>query len=122
MPIVAVYKFRATFRSTVAQKHALPHDGLSREGLLLLCQESDARSDAAAIAACASHGACDAVVERYTLLDPAVLDRPQNSEFVPLHAAALRDGSAMMYYVNTAPAEEAPLVTHADFRPADGQA
>ena len=103
MSIVAVYKFRATFRSTPTQTHALPREGLSREGLLLLRQDSDARADAAAIAACAVHGAFDAVIERYTPLDPAVLDKPQNREFVPLHAAAWREGSAMMYYANSVP-------------------
>ncbi len=119
MPIVAVYKFRATFRATETQKHALPRDGLSREGLLLLRQETDARDDAAAVAACASHGAFDAVIERYSPLDPAALSKPQNKDFVPLHATALGDGSAMMYYVNTAPAGEAPLVTDAGFRTSD---
>ena len=103
MSIVAVYKFRATFRSTPTQTHALPREGLSREGLLLLRQDSDERADPAAIAACAVHGAFDAVIERYTPLDPAVLDKPQNREFVPLHGSALREGSAMMYYTNTAP-------------------
>src|SRR5579862_2806056 len=97
MPIVAVYKFRATFRATETQQHALPRDGLSREGLLLLRQDSDARDDAAAVAACAGHGAFDAVIERYSPLDPAALSKPQNRDFVPLHATALSEGSAMMY-------------------------
>lgn len=120
MAIVAVYKFRAIFRNTATQKHDLPRDGLSREGLLLLRQPSDVRSDASAIAACASHGAFDAAIERYSLLDPAALDDPRNAAFVPLHAAALSGGSAMMYYVNSAPPEEAPSVTFADFLPAAG--
>ena len=118
MPIVVLYKFRAIFRSTATQTHALPRDGLSREGLLLLRQETAERSDAAAIAACAVHGAFDAVIERYSPLDPAALDHPQGREFIPLHAGALRDGSAMMYYLNSAPADEAPLVIQAGFRPA----
>ena len=121
MPIVAVYKFRATFRSTATTKHALPRDGLSREGLLLLRQETAARSDAAAIAACATHGAHDAVVERYAPLDAAALRQPESRDFVPLHATALREGSSMMYYLNSAPESEAPLVIHAGFRPAGGQ-
>ena len=103
MSIVAVYKFRATFRSTPTQTHALPREGLSREGLLLLRQERDERDDAAAIAACATYGAFDAAIERYTPLDPAVLDRPQNRDFVPLHATASRDGSAMKYFANSPP-------------------
>ena len=103
MSIVAVYKFRATFRSTPTQTHAVPREGLSREGLLLLRQEGDERDDAAASAACATHGAFDAAIERYTPLDPAVLANPQNRDFVPLHANALRNGSAMMYYTNSAP-------------------
>ena len=117
MPIVAIYKFRATFRSTATQTHALPRDGLSREGILLLRQETDERSDAAAIATCASHGAFDAVIERYAVQDPASLSNPAVSEFIPLRAGALRDGSAMMYYTDTAPADEPPLVTYAGFRP-----
>jgi hypothetical protein len=117
MPIVAVYKFRATFRSTATVTHALPQEGLSRDGLLLLRQETGERSDAAAIAACATHGAHDAVIERYSPLDAAALRKPQNRDFVPLHASALSEGSAMMYYTNTAPDSEAPLVTHAGFRP-----
>ena len=119
MPIVAVYKFRANFHDTANQKYELPRDGLSREGLLLLRQDTDARDDAAAIAACAGKGALDAVIERYSPLDPAALDKPQNRDFVPLHAIALEEGSAIMYYANTAPAGEAPLVTQAGFRPSD---
>ncbi len=118
MPIVAVYKFRANLHDTETQKYALPRDGLSREGLLLLRQERDARDDAAAIAACATFGALDAVIERYSLLDPTVLGNPQNKDFVPLHATALSEGRSMMYYINSAPADEAPLVTQAGFRPA----
>ena len=106
MAIVAVYKFRATFRSTPTLRHELPREGLSREGLLLLRQDADARTDDAAIAACATHGAHDAVIERYTPLDPSVLDRPANREFVPLHAIALREGSSMMYYAHSAPPGE----------------
>ena len=120
MPIVAVYKFRAIFRSTETQTHALPRDGLSREGLLLLRQATPTRDDAAAIAACATSGAFDAVIERGTVLDPAVLDKPSNAEFVPLYADALRDGHAMMYYLNSAPADEAPLVVQAGFRSTGG--
>ena len=121
MSIVAVYKFRAIFRSTPTTTHALPRDGLSREGLLLLRQDTDERSDAAAIAACATHGAHDAVIERYSPLDPAALSKPESRDFVRLHASALREGSSMMYYLNSAPESEAPLVTHAGFRPAGGQ-
>jgi len=116
MAIVAVYKFRATFRNTPTRQHALPRDGLSREGLLLLRQEGDVRSDAAAVAACAAHGAFDAVIERYGVLAATSLDDPGNAAFVPLHATALAEGSAMMYYANSAPPEEAPLVTSAGFR------
>jgi len=118
MPIVAVYKFRATFRATATHQPALPRDGLSREGLLLLRQEADVRDDAAAIAACAAYGAFEAVIERYAPLDPAALDKPQNKEFVELHATALSEGYAMMYYLNSAPADEPPLVIEAGFRPA----
>ncbi len=118
MPIVAVYKFRATFRSTPTVQHALPRDGLSREGLLLLRQDTDARSDVAAIAACASFGAHDAAIERFALVDPAVLDRPQNREMASQYAYALQTGSAMTYYENSAPPSEEPLVTSAGFRPA----
>jgi hypothetical protein len=117
MPIVAVYKFRATFRSTETHKHALPRDGLSREGLLLMRQDADARDDPAAVAACATHGAFDAAIERYSPLDPAALAEPQGKDFVELHATAMSGGSAMMYYVNSAPAHEPPLITQAEFRP-----
>ncbi len=116
MPIVAVYKFRAIFRATPTHQHELPRDGLSREGLLLLRQETDARSDAAAVAACASFGAFDAAIERYAVIDPAVLDRPGNRDMAPLYASALKDGNAMTYYQNSAPASEEPLVTSAGFR------
>ena len=116
MSIVAVYKFRANFLSSVTWTHSL-----SREGLLLLRQDTDERSDAAAIAACAARGAQDATIERYSPLDLAALDKPQNHEFVPLHATAMSEGSAMMYYTNTAPASEAPVVTSSGFRPASGR-
>jgi len=120
MPIVAVYKFRATFRSTDTHQHALPRDGLSREGLLLLRQEADARDDAAAMTACATYGAFDAVIERFAPLDPAALALPQNKDFVELHAIALRQGHAMKYFLYSAPADEAPMAVQAGFRPAGG--
>ena len=104
MAIVAVYKFRALFPSTSTSTAAEPQAGESREGLLLLRQETDTRSDAEAIAACASHGALDARIERYSALDPAALRKPQSRDFVPLHAEALREGSAIMSYVIAAPA------------------
>jgi len=99
MAIVAVYKFRAMFSSI----GALPDDGESREGLLLLRQAADARADAAAVAACAFHGAREAVIERYSLLDAAALHRPRNRDFVQLHATALSEGSALVSYVIAAP-------------------
>jgi hypothetical protein len=120
MTVVAVYKFRATFHSTATATHALPGEGLSREGLLLLRQDSGEQSDAAAIAACATHGAHDAVIERYAPIDITGLDRPQNRDMVPLYKTALQSGSAMMYYTNTAPEGEAPVITRAGFQSADG--
>ncbi len=120
MTVVAVYKFRATFRSTATITHALPAEGLSREGLLLLRQATGERSDAAAIAACATHGAHDAVIERYAPVDVAGLDNPLNRDMVPLYKTALQSGSAMMYYTNTAPESEAPVITHAGFQSPDG--
>lgn len=98
MSIVAVYKFRATFPAKSNPAGALPGDGGSHEGLLLLDQEADVRDDAAAIAACAFRGAMDAVIERYSPLDLGALQRPQNRDFVRLHAIALSEGSAMMVY------------------------
>jgi len=121
MTVVAVYKFRATFRSTATVTHALPAEGLSREGLLLLRQDTGERSDAAAIAACATHGAHDAVIERYAPVDVAGLDKPQNRDMVRLYKIALQDGSSMMYYINSAPEGEAPVITYAGFRSADRQ-
>ena len=99
MSIVAVYKFRATFASTSTAEGALTGDGDSREGLLLLKQETDSRSDEAAIAACAFRGAHDAVIERYSPLDLAALQKPQNRDFVELHAVALSEGSVIVSYI-----------------------
>lgn len=115
MAIVAVYKFRALFHDNPALGSSPA--GLSRQGLLLLRQDADVRADAAAIAACATHGARDATIERYAVLDPASLAHPQGREFAGLHATALKDGSAMMFYLHTAPPSEAPLVTSAGFGP-----
>ena len=98
MSIVAVYKFRATFPATPNPAGALPGDGGSHEGLLLLKQEADVRDDAAAVAACAFRGAIDAAIERYSPLDIAALQRPQNRDFARLHAIASSEGSAMMVY------------------------
>ncbi len=111
MPIVTVYKFRANFRA----KDPLRPDQ-SLEGLLLLRQETEARDDAAAIAACTALDAFDAVIERYAPVDVAALAKPQNGDFVALHARALSEGSALAYYVNTPPAS----VLEAGFRPSDG--
>ena len=111
MPIVAVYKFRANFRAT----DPLRSDE-SLEGLLLLRQETDARDDAAAIAACTALDAFDAVIERYAPVDVAALAKPQNDAFVAMHARALSEGSALAYYASTPPAS----VQEAGFRPSDG--
>ena len=98
MAIVAVYKFRANFSATPGSQ-----DSESREGLLLLRQDTDTRSDPDAVAACATHGARDAAIERYSALDTAALQMPRNRDFVALHDQALREGSALVSYVITAP-------------------
>ena len=103
MAIVAVYKFRATFPASSDSQ-----GGESREGLLLLRQDADTRSDADAVAACATHGALDATIERYSALDTAALQMPRNRDFVALHDQALREGSALVSYVVAAP----PAGTH----------
>ena len=105
MAIVAVYKFLAKFRSTLDAPDAAPR--LQREGLLLLRQDTDERADAAAIAACAGYQAFDAVIQRYSPMDPTSLERPQNSDFIPLHAKALKDGSALVFYEQAAPDADA---------------
>lgn len=114
MSLVAVYKFRANFRR---MDPLLPVQSL--EGLLLLRQQTDTRDDAAAIAACTAHDAFDAVIERYAPVDVAALTRPQNAGFVELHAQALREGSALAYYTDTAPATESASATPAGFAPSD---
>jgi hypothetical protein len=117
MPIVAVYEFRARFRSHSDRTDAPPPIGLSRQGMLLLKQEGDVRSDADAIAACLRHDAFDAVVQSYALLDLALLYKPKNQDIVPLYEQALQQGSALAYYPNSAPDSEAPAVTQQGFRP-----
>ncbi len=108
MPLVAVYKFRANFR---AMDPLRPDQSL--DGLLLLRQETDARDDPAAIAACTALDAYDAVIDRYAPVDVAALARPQNADFAEMHAKALREGSALAYYVKSASA------TPAGFAPSD---
>jgi hypothetical protein len=103
MPIVSVYKFRANFRAVDPLR-----PDRSLEGLLLLRQETDARDDDAAVAACTGFHAFDAVIERYTVLDVAALAKPQNRDFVALHAKALNEGSALAYYDNAAPSQGSP--------------
>jgi hypothetical protein len=103
MPLVAVYKFRATFRAMDPQR---PDQSL--EGLLLLRQERDVRDDAAAVAACTAFQAFDAVIERYAPVDLAALAMPQNADFADMHAKALRDGSALAYYANTPVTQGSP--------------
>ena len=117
MAIVAVYQFRAKFRSHSDSLDAPPKVGLSREGMLLLKQEQDVRSDADAIAACRRHSAFDAVITDYGVIEPAKLQAPQNRAFVPLYETALAEGSALSYDPNSAPPEEAAHVTHWGFRP-----
>ena len=117
MAIVAVYQFRAKFRTQTDPLGAPPKVGLSREGLLLLRQEKDVRSDADAIAACAHRGAFDAVISAYGPLEPAKLQLPQNKDYLPLYEKALAEGSALSYDPNSAPPEEKPHVTQWGFRP-----
>jgi hypothetical protein len=117
MAIVAVYQFRAKFRSQLDPMDAPPKVGLSREGLLLLRQDEDVRSDAEAIAACRSRGAFDAVIQVYGPLDPEKLRLPQNRDFLPLYEQALREGSALSYNPNSAPPAEAPNATQWGFTP-----
>jgi hypothetical protein len=99
MPLVAVYKFRANFRAV----DPLGPDR-SLEGLLLLRQETDARDDAAAVAACTAFDAFDAVIERYAPVDVTTLARPRNADFAQMHARALSEGRALVYYDDAAPA------------------
>ncbi len=119
MAIVAVYQFRAKFRSQTDPMGAPPRVGLSREGLLLLRQEQDVRSDADAIAACEARGAFEAVISAYAPLDPEKLRLPQNRDFLPLYERALQEGSALSYNPNSAPADEAPAVTEWGFKAPD---
>jgi hypothetical protein len=101
MSIVAVYKFRANFRTADPLR---PDESL--EGLLLLRQEADVRDDAAAIAACTAHDAFDAVIERYSPVDVSVLAKPRNADFAKMHANALNEGSALVCYTNPEPARQ----------------
>jgi len=117
MAIVAVYQFRAKFRSHLDPMDAPPKVGLSREGLLLLRQDEDVRSDDQAIAACRSRGAFDAVIQVYGPLDPQKLQLPQNRDYLTLYEQALREGSALSYDPNSAPPEEAPTATQWGFTP-----
>ena len=112
MPLVAVYKFRANFRAMDPQR---PDQSL--DGLLLLRQEADLRDDAAAIAACTALDAFDAVIDRYAPVDVAALARPNNADFAEMHAKALREGSALAYYVNDTPASEGASTAPAGFTP-----
>ena len=119
MAIVAVYKFRAKFRTQFDPLDVPPPVGLSREGLLLLKQDSQARSDADAIAACRYRNAFDAVISEFGVLDPAMLELPHNRDFLPLYQKALAEGSALSYDPNSAPPDEAPHFTQWGFRPAE---
>ena len=119
MAIVAVYQFRAKFRSHVEPQGVRPPVGLSREGLLLLKQEQDVRSDADAVAACTRLNAFDAVISAYGVLEPAKLALPQNKDYVPLYEKALAEGSAISYNPNSAPPDEAPHVTQWGFQRQD---
>ncbi|MCK9689505.1 hypothetical protein [Scleromatobacter humisilvae] len=119
MAIVAVYQFRAKFRSHSDPMDAPPAVGLSREGLLLLKQAQDIRSDADAIAACTRLTAFDAVISAYGVIDPAKLELPQNKPFARLYEKALADGAAMSYDPNSAPPDEAPHVTQWGFQRTD---
>jgi len=121
MAIVAVYQFRARFRSQSDPPDAPPKVGLSREGLLLLRQAQDVQSDADAIAACRERGAFDAVISAYGVLEPERLSLPQNRDFLPLYQKALAEGSALSYNPNSAPPEEAPHATQWGFRPDDAR-
>ena len=117
MAIVAAYQFRAKFRSHFDPLDAPPAVGLSREGLLLLRQEDEVRSDADAVAECTRLSAFDAVISAYGVLDPAKLELPQNQDYLPLYEKALAEGSALSYDPNSAPPEEKPHVTHWGFKP-----
>ena len=95
--------------------------GLSREAMLLPKQETPARSDADAIAACRRHDAFDAQIQKLGVLDPVLLRKPRNEAFVPLHEQALQHGSAMSYDPNSAPDSAAPVARKWGFSPADGR-
>ena len=117
MAIVAVYQFRARFRTHHDSMDAPPKVGLSREGVLLLKQDDATRSDEAAIVACARLGAFDPVFSFFGLLDPAKLADPQNHDFKPLYEKALATGSALSYDPHSAPPEETGYVAQWGFRP-----
>ena len=117
MAIVAVYQFRARFRTHYDSLDAPPKVGLSREGLLLLKQDDTEQHDDAATAACASLGAFDPVFSFFGLLDPAKLEEPHNHDFKPLYEKALATGSALSYNPNSAPPEETGYVAQWSLQP-----
>ena len=117
MAIVAVYQFRAKFRSHTDPLDAPPRVGLSREGSLMLRQAEDVRSDADAIAACERRGAFAAVISFYAPVDMAKLRLPQNKDFLPMYEQALKEGSSLSYNPNSAPDSEKPVVTQWGFKP-----
>ena len=119
MAIVAAYQFRAKFRSHSDPKDVPPAVGLSREGLLLLKQEQDVRSDADAIAECRRLNAFDAVIIAYGVIEPAKLELPHNKDYAPQYEKALAEGSALSYDPNSAPPEEELHVTQWGFKRTD---
>ena len=117
MAIVAVYQFRARFRTHYDSLDAPPKVGLSREGLLLMVQDDAEQHDDAAVAACASLGAFDPVFSFFGLLDPAKLEEPHNLDFKPLYEKALANGCALSYDPHSAPPGETGYVAQWALRP-----
>lgn len=119
MSTVAIYKLFGTFRVKPEHLQQHPSGVIRHDGILLLRQETPARDDAAAIAACKStYQLVDARIDTFGLLDPAVLKDKANHDFVAPYERALAEGSALVYYPDLGLQIASDAVVDGGFRPA----
>jgi len=99
MSVVAIYRFRGTFRVKPEFEEAAPWGGIDRDGMLFVAQETAGRDDVRAVTLCArKYDVSDVRILGFGLLQVEVLEQEEYKGFRAQYEKALQDGSALIYY------------------------
>lgn len=118
MSIVAIYRFRGTFKLKPEHENVFPKVDASREGILFLLQETTARADAVALDKLPKYGVTQARILGFGPLQVELLQTDEYRSFNEQYARALRDGDALVYYPDSS-LEQQRQVVYGEFVPSE---